>query len=163
PGARGPGWCPARASWRRGSRCPRSARCRPGSRSAAAARRRPPPSRRAALARAGRGRCWRGCAPRPTAGPGSDCSGRRAAGAVGVGPADPAVARRHAPGRARALEATDDLRRGTGDLDEVAQVRTEGHAVAEVVIALDELAPELPLAGVAHRDERDGCDVAHAP
>ena len=54
-------------------------------------------------------------------------------------PADPAVARLHAPGGAAVLENTEDFRGGSAGLNQVTQMSAEGSGAAQVVVAFEEV------------------------
>ena len=73
-----------------------------------------------------------------------------APGLGGIVSADPLIASLKAPGRRGELQAAQDHGMRGCRLDQVAEMGTKGHAMAEIMMALDERAPERPLSGRGH-------------
>ena len=69
-------------------------------------------------------------------------------------PTDPLVAGPHAPGPTGILQATDDRSQRVFHTDEVAQVRTEGDPVAQVMITFHQLPPQGPFLDCGNQRER---------
>jgi len=78
-----------------------------------------------------------------------------APGAGGIVPADPLIASLQAPGGRRELQAAQDQGMRGCRLDQVADMGAKGHAMAEIMIALDQRAPERPLFGGGYALQSD--------
>ena len=77
-------------------------------------------------------------------------------GAGGIVPADPLIAPLQAPGGRRELQAAQDQGAWGCGLDQVADMGAKGHAMAEIMMALDERAPQVPLGLCCHALKADG-------
>ena len=77
-------------------------------------------------------------------------------------PADPAVPRRHAPGRARELQAADHRAGRPRRKHQIAQLGAERDRVPEVVVASHQLPEQQALGRLAHPLDSKRLDVAHA-
>ena len=78
-----------------------------------------------------------------------------APGPGGIVPADPLIASLKAPGGRRELQAAQDRGAFGCGLDQVAEMGTKGHAMAEGMMALDQRAPERPVCGCFHALQSD--------
>ena len=78
-----------------------------------------------------------------------------APGPGGIVPADPLIASLKAPGRRGELQAAQDPGMRGCRLDQVAEMGAKGHAMAKVMMALDQRAPERPVCGRFHALQSD--------
>src|SRR5450755_351999 len=76
--------------------------------------------------------------------------------AQGVGPGDPGIARSHAPRGAGEQQTGQRRQFGVGRANPVAQLCTEGSAVAKIMIAVEVFAKETSLASVLDQLQLDG-------
>ena len=79
-----------------------------------------------------------------------------------VVPADPAVPDRHAPRRARELQAADHRPGRLRRKHQIAQVGAERDRVPEIVVASHQLPEQQALGGLAHPLDLQRLDIAHA-